>query len=72
MNNATGWNIDWDTSIERVSLFLNGSSLPTLQNVAAMEPGHNFTGDLATTLTLFPWTGTADTTQLDNIRITKN
>jgi hypothetical protein len=37
-----------------------------------MEPGHNFTGDLATTLTLFPWTGTLHTTQFDNIRITKD
>ena len=71
------WNtirIDWDTSTELLSVFLNGSPLPALQNVSAMEPGipGGWPGVTVTELVLYTWTGTLHTTQFDNIRITRN
>jgi hypothetical protein len=67
------WNtirVDWDTSTELLSVYLNGAPLPNLQNIAGMEPGKvpaSYAGDVMDRIDLYPWSGTAGTTQFDNL-----
>ena len=67
------WNrfrIDWDAPNQLISLAVNGVPVPGMQNVPGMEPGHNYSGDVATRIDFVDYSGTApDPMQIDNIGV---
>jgi hypothetical protein len=62
--------VDWDMPNELISISVNGAALPTLTNVAGMEPGYgNYANETVTAIQSFAWTGTQGLNQVDNIGI---
>jgi hypothetical protein len=63
------YRIDWDTSTELLSIFVNGAPLANLQDVDGMEPNRpgGYGGTAVERVEFYAWTGTGDTMQVDNI-----